>query len=108
MNWQGDEMLQIIGWIACLYLVVKGFELLHAAKSQPNADGFAYGGAIISFAGAAIFLWMIHAQFAPATTTSIGYDGNIADLNTIENQANADTAAATKSVDDALNAAEAR
>lgn len=100
-------MLQIIGWIACLYLVVKGFELLHAGKSLPKGELFAYIGAFTSFAGAVLFLWMIHAQFAPATTTSIGYDGNIADLNTIETQANADTAAATKAVDDAINASKA-
>ena len=52
-------MLQIIGWIACLYLVVKGFELL--ATKERNA--VATTGAVISFIGAVVFFFIIQAQF---------------------------------------------
>lgn len=47
-------MLQIIGWLMCAYLVVKGFELI-AMKHQA-----AYVGGAISFVAAVGFFFLIN------------------------------------------------
>ena len=51
-------MLQIIGWMGCVYLIVKGFELMAKADDRPLAKL----GAGIAFFSAAVFLVMIHLQ----------------------------------------------
>lgn len=56
-------MLQIIGWILCLYLVVKGFELF--AMKREEGDGprkLASAGAWIAWLGAVVFLFLVNAQ----------------------------------------------
>jgi hypothetical protein len=55
-------MIQIIGWMLCIYLIVKGFELL---AMQPNGDKgrqLAIAGALIAFIAAPIFFFMLNAQ----------------------------------------------
>lgn len=51
-------MLQIIGWLLCVYLVVKGFELV--AMKHVSA----YIGACLAFIAAPLFFWMINEQVA--------------------------------------------
>jgi len=56
-------MLQIIGWLGCLYLFVKGCEAL-ANSSYRTADGglngYANTAVVLSFAGALGFaLWLL-------------------------------------------------
>lgn len=55
-------MIQIIGWLLCVYLVVKGCELL--AMQTRNAFGtvLAVIGAIIAFIAAPIFVYLLDVQ----------------------------------------------
>lgn len=53
-------MIQLIGWLLCVYLVVKGFELI--AMKEPVA----YAGAVIAFIAAVFFFWAFAVQ-APVT-----------------------------------------
>jgi len=56
-------MLQIIGWILCLYLVVKGFELFSMKREEGyNARTLALLGGIIAWLGAVVFFFMVNAQ----------------------------------------------
>jgi len=76
-------MLQIIGWLLCVYLVVKGFELI-AMKSV-----WAYVGAAIAFVAAPIFLLLINAQsnspgpLARGSSTAELPSATDADLNAV-------------------------
>lgn len=56
-------MLQIIGWILCLYLVVKACELL-SMKTNEHKYAAAVGaiGAVIALVGAGIFFLLINEQ----------------------------------------------
>jgi hypothetical protein len=58
-------MLQIIGWLGCLYLLVKGCEIV-ANKGNRSAEGHLHGGAVIgaglAFVGAPIFMLLLLAQ----------------------------------------------
>lgn len=58
-------MLQIIGWMGCVYLFVKGLEFI-ANRSYRNDDG-SYGvtatvGSVVSWLGAIVFFFMLNAQ----------------------------------------------
>lgn len=56
-------MLQIIGWILCLYLVVKACELLSMDTDEHRlARPVATAGAVIALGGAAAFFFLINAQ----------------------------------------------
>jgi hypothetical protein len=56
-------MLQIIGWILCLYLVVKGFELFSMKREEGwSAAAFALVGGLIAWLGAIVFFFMVNAQ----------------------------------------------
>jgi hypothetical protein len=56
-------MLQIIGWILCLYLVVKGFELFSMKREEGVASkALACAGGIIAWLGAIAFFFMVNAQ----------------------------------------------
>ena len=96
-------MLQIIGWMLCVYLVVKGFELL-AMKST-----LSYVGAVIAFAAAPIFLMLINAQSnATASPLAGSYSSSGAegfDLNS--DDVNAETDESIAAADAALNKATA-
>jgi hypothetical protein len=94
-------MLQIIGWLLCVYLIVKGFELVAMKHTS------AYFGAGIAFLSAPIFFVLINMQSAATTpglpslgTASGSYD--VSDPTTLE----ADAAAADAAVDNALEAAQ--
>lgn len=58
-------MLQIIGWLGCLYLVVKAFELCSASKHRQvdeKWDTAAMVGGAIALVGALAFFFMLNAQ----------------------------------------------
>ncbi|MCD1589820.1 hypothetical protein K7H13_03460 [Qipengyuania citrea] len=58
-------MLQIIGWLGCLYLVVKAFELFSASKHRAEEgswDTAAMVGGAIALVGAFFFLMLINGQ----------------------------------------------
>jgi hypothetical protein len=56
-------MLQIIGWILCLYLVVKGFELFSAKREEGSGPRtLALLGGIVAWLGAIVFFFMVNAQ----------------------------------------------
>jgi hypothetical protein len=71
-------MLQIIGWLLCVYLVVKGFELI-AMKSV-----WSYVGAAIAFIAAPIFLLLINAQSnaTPSPLSQSYSPSSLSDVNT--------------------------
>lgn len=56
-------MLQIIGWLLCLYLVVKACELLSMdTDNHRMSRPIATLGAVIALIGAGLFFWMINEQ----------------------------------------------
>jgi hypothetical protein len=56
-------MLQIIGWILCLYLVVKGFELFSAKREEGSGPRtLALTGGVIAWLGAVVFFVMVNEQ----------------------------------------------
>jgi uncharacterized membrane protein len=62
-------MLQIIGWILCLYLAVKACELLSMQTDRhPYARYTATFGAFLALLGAVIFFLMINAQVKASKT----------------------------------------
>lgn len=58
-------MLQIMGWLGCLYLIVKGLEIL-SNKSHRNEAGGLTGAATLAvlaaFGGAVVFFFLLSAQ----------------------------------------------
>ena len=66
-------MLQIIGWIACLYLIVKGLEMLGRKDRHP----ISVVGAIIAFVGTVVFFFIIEAQFEDSSPASATLADNI-------------------------------
>lgn len=61
-------MLQIIGWLLCLYLVVKACELLSMDTDDHKLSRpVATVGAIIALIGAAVFFVMINDQAKQTT-----------------------------------------
>lgn len=61
----GGFVLQIIGWIGCLYLVVKAFEII-SSNEHRNAEGKLHTAgmvaAIIALLGALIFVLLLEGQ----------------------------------------------
>ena len=56
-------MLQIIGWLLCLYLVVKACELLSMDTDEHKlARPVATLGAVLALVGAVGFFWLINEQ----------------------------------------------
>ncbi|MEP6982525.1 MAG: hypothetical protein ABI853_02645 [Sphingomicrobium sp.] len=56
-------MLQIIGWILCLYLVVKACELLSMDTDEHKLSRpVATIGALLALVGAAVFFFLINEQ----------------------------------------------
>ena len=56
-------MLQIIGWILCLYLLVKGFELFSAKREEGSGPRtLALTGGVIAWLGAVVFFFMVNEQ----------------------------------------------
>lgn len=58
-------MLQIIGWMGCLYLFVKGLEFI-ANRSYRSEEGKYYAtataGAVVCWLGAIVFFVLLNAQ----------------------------------------------
>lgn len=55
-------MLQLIGWLGCLYLVVKGFELAGSqARGEPISTVHGIG-ASLAWLGAVVFALLIYGQ----------------------------------------------
>lgn len=55
-------MVQIIGWLLCIYLIVKAFELLAMQPINDTGRNLAKIGAAIAFIAAPIFFFMLNAQ----------------------------------------------
>ena len=93
-------MLQIIGWLLCVYLIVKGFELL--AMKQPTA----YVGAAIAFLAAPVFFLLINEQ-SQSSATPLRQFGTAETYNSqIDTQVEADAMASDAAVDEALEEAQ--
>jgi hypothetical protein len=96
-------MLQIIGWLFCVYLVVKGFELV--AMKHVSA----YIGAGLSFVAAPIFFLLINQQTkaaqGPLDQLGSGFEATKSDAT--DAQANAEAEDASAAADRALKEAEA-
>ena len=61
-------MLQIIGWLMCLYLVVKACELLSMDRNEQRfSRPVATLGAVIAILGAAAFFFLINEQARQST-----------------------------------------
>lgn len=97
-------MIQIIGFLGCLYLFVKGLEIL-SQERQNGASQAASALALIGAFGFAIWLYIqgnaandAMGPFAPFATQ----DGNVDSSG----EAEADVAAAEAAADDALKAAD--
>jgi hypothetical protein len=61
-------MLQLVIWILCVYLVVKGFEIL-SDPAQRNLLG--YLGAAISWLAAPLFLVISLLAYAPPSSKNV-------------------------------------
>lgn len=87
-------MLQIIGWLGCVYLLVKGLELA-SSSAHRTADGkmhiTAIIAAVIAFISALIFIFLFNGQASSSPfgsgSTSLGstYDPSPSTLNIDEN-----------------------
>jgi len=58
-------MLQIIGWLGCLYLFVKGLEILSSSAHRTEDGKLTSNGkaaAIISILGSVLFLVLVNSQ----------------------------------------------
>ena len=62
-------MLQIIGLLGCLYLLVKGFELISISSSNPRGklSWSAVIGAALAILGSVFFAYMFLAQATAST-----------------------------------------
>jgi hypothetical protein len=65
-------VLQIIGWLGCVYLVVKGFEMGARRKEATNPDAAASYGmtARLAWIAAAIFFLLFWAQASSSPSLS--------------------------------------
>lgn len=61
-------MLQIIGWMGCVYLFVKAFELFSVAKNRQDDQGIydmlALTGGGVSMLGGILFFFLIETQLS--------------------------------------------
>jgi hypothetical protein len=88
------KLLQIIGWLGCVYLLVKGLELA-SSSAHRTADGkmhiTAIIAAVIAFISALIFIFLFNGQASSSPfgsgSTSLGstYDPSPSTLNIDEN-----------------------
>lgn len=60
-------MIQIIGWLLCVYLVVKGCELIAMQPRNTAAGVVAIIGALIAFIAAPVFVVMLNEQVQSST-----------------------------------------
>ena len=93
-------MLQIVGWLLCLYLVVKGFELF-AMKSL-----WSYIGGSIAFLAAPVFFVMINGQ-SHARSPSFESDDSYASVGGTPVDLNSESNASVDAASQALANAEA-
>jgi hypothetical protein len=60
-----EIMLQIIGWMGCVYLLVKCFEFWGSnayRKADGSFSGVAAAGSVVAMLGAIVFFLMVNAQ----------------------------------------------
>ena len=85
-------MLQIIGWLGCVYLFVKGLELF-SSNSHRLPDGklnsYAITGAIIAVVGSLIFALMLVGQGSASPFPATGLSSDISDENLMTADLNA-------------------
>ncbi len=116
-------MLQIIGWLLCLYLIVKACELIAMDKDKDKfARPVASIGAVLALLGAVGFFFMINVQAeasqnplgqlgsgygGSATPDAVGSSRNAssAEIDAAADQALKDADAAIKNASEALEAA---
>ena len=67
-------MLQIVGWLGCLYLVVKGFELAGHTRDGEVSSMHRVGSAL-AWLGAVAFAAIIYAQGQAASNALDGFGG---------------------------------
>lgn len=96
-------MLQIIGLLGCVYLTVKGFELIGHSKTKVDSGAYFYGG-LIAFVGAAIFCILLIGQGKAVmqteiTPTSVDNNRTQVDTNTVLPTSGLDTANAVTNAD---------
>jgi hypothetical protein len=100
-------MVQVLIWILCVYLIVKGFEIL-SNPAQRNAAGMA--AAIVALIGAPLLLWFSIDQAGrqPTISSSVWTMESAADSHADpQAQAQLDQAAVQESVNQALENAQA-
>lgn len=104
-------MLQIIGWIGCFYLVIKGIEFI-GSNSFRTPDGqitkTASTAALLCFAGAAGFFFVLQYQVSssrPTLSDLTRTGSSFENLENVEDTLSMD-ADATNAADDALAAAQ--
>jgi hypothetical protein len=70
-------MLQIIGWMGCLYLIVKALELLSSNEHQTDGKfhGTAQVGAVIAIVSAIGFFFLLDAQVDATTAITSDFAG---------------------------------
>lgn len=74
-------MLQIIGWLLCLYLVVKACELLSMeAEKHPFARPIATAGAVIALIGAGVFFYLINEQVRQSNAAQEQMQSSLGDM----------------------------
>jgi len=74
-------MLQIIGWILCLYLIVKACELLSMETERHQfARATATFGAILALVGAAAFFYLINEQVRQSASAQDQMNATISNL----------------------------
>lgn len=100
-------MIQVLIWILCIYLVVKGFEIL-SNPAQRNAAGMA--AAVVALIAAPVLLWFSFDQVGrqPAISSSVWTMESAADSQTDpQAQKQMDAVAVQESVNRALDNAQA-
>ena len=76
-----NTMLQIIGWIMCLYLVVKACELLSMDTDEHRFSRHtATAGAVTALIGAAGFLVLINQQVSQSAAAQDQMNASISNL----------------------------
>lgn len=64
-------MLEIIGWMLCVYLFVKGCELLTMKRQEGRTEQVvAYFAGLIAIAASFLFFWMVTVQAESSQQTT--------------------------------------